>query len=158
MTRAIHGCTITTTNYFSHFIPRKLIGCNHNGTTVLHSLPAERCANAECSTSALIISIETSWPQILHIVGSSSDGLGDIEPAFTIPDGRGGSISYQFVGRVIHKTNHFVSQVVVAGRTYYYDDISNNGKLQDMTPADITAAPSTLLVYHHTTGQVRFNI
>ncbi|KIM78860.1 hypothetical protein PILCRDRAFT_10797, partial [Piloderma croceum F 1598] len=75
-----------------------------------------------------------------------------IEHAFTIPDGQGGSVAYQLVGRVVFRADHFVSEVMVGDQMYYYNDM-DSGKLREKTPASIVAMPSVLIVYHRITGQ-----
>lgn len=164
MTQAIHGPDITTTQYMTHFIPRRLMGQSHNGTTVLHNLPSEACRHADCSHNASISSIKTSWPPILHLLAetfttSTPGGSVTIEPAFSIPDGKDGVVTYQLVGRIIYQTNHFVSEINIAGHTYYYDDMKRNGTLQETSPPHIRDMPFTqsiFLVYNRSSDhQVR---
>lgn len=173
ITRAVHGSHITMTDYFQHLIPRRRIGNDANGTTVLHTLPSSTCLHSNCKVQADLMAIETSWPQILQIIPESRAASEDmlktqkwiqLDRKFTIPDQKGNGVEYQLVGRVcFHSNQHFTSDIMLENRLFLYNDMFNKGKLVDIgdsTLFDTQDDRCVLLTYHRTSslGKVRTRV
>ena len=158
-THDFFGDTITLTDYFAHFIPRRPMGNHSNGTTPLHILPSQPCTSANCPLELAIIEIETSWPQVLNIV---SDLRGDstLQPKraqlrnmFQVPDKDGSFVTYNLIGRVLYENEHFWSQLQFEGHTYTYNDMKKDGNLipmMDPHQLEHQDLRSFYYVYHRT--------
>ncbi|KAH7908558.1 hypothetical protein BJ138DRAFT_1205112, partial [Hygrophoropsis aurantiaca] len=139
--------TVDLTDFFLHLIPRRSIGNDANGTTLLHTLTDLHCTHTECSLSMLstpkIIGIKTSWPKILHIMPETRGSLREEE-----------DVRYELIGRILHRVNHFVAEVLIDGHIFVYNDM-NSGKLEDrgngllFEEGDRNAV---LYVYHRTSS------
>jgi len=145
---------VMLTDYFSHFIPRRNTGNHANGTTPLHTLEDIPCSERLCQENAPITQISTLWPQVLNIISDSSCDSAtqtkkrvQFQNSFTIPDADGTEITYELVGRVIHRTEHFTSQLRFGGKTFVYDDIKCASLVESDDP-DLLVRPDTGCTYY----------
>lgn len=163
-TRAICGPDATFNNFLEHIIPRRHIGNEAGGTTLLHTIPPSPCSHPGCLRESHIDRIETLWPRIFNVTPetvSSSTGVFNrtalpLPRNFHIQD-----VQYELVGRVHHdpKRQHFTCDRPILSHLYCSDDMLFGGNFIRVGSADLLQDVDftvNLLVYHRVTdSQVR---
>ncbi|KAF9547410.1 hypothetical protein CPC08DRAFT_648784, partial [Agrocybe pediades] len=146
--------SITLGNYFSHAIPRASLYKSGKHGQLLHTLEHTRCNS--CKSSAPLVEITTIWPHTLHIEYIGSRDLPRTrEPPmvsyphnFVIEDESESQVSYELVGRVLHDSNHFTSEIRIAGTAYTYNDMKAGGKLVQHKDNKLLESPNSHAVYY----------
>ncbi|KAK7047011.1 hypothetical protein R3P38DRAFT_3423671 [Favolaschia claudopus] len=155
--RAKFGPEATLTDYFSTAIPRKDVGTDHSGTTVVHSMEISPCPHPECTHSSLlpiVDSIETEWPKILHLRPETSTlARFPLDKTFEISDEAGNLVQYQLIGTISFDAGrkHWTSKFLINDVTFSYDDTWNNGTLRSRGQGDLITIPDNtevLWVFH----------
>ncbi|KII94260.1 hypothetical protein PLICRDRAFT_171919 [Plicaturopsis crispa FD-325 SS-3] len=168
--RHVYGTTggkITTEQYFQHFVPQIDVSEDSGRTIPVHTLYSKDlvpCGHRHCQDTVSISDIQTSWPQLLHIIPeplvhhvSSTDFAASnplhYERTFCISNDAENheQVQYELVGRVLYleKPSHFVTQMLLGNRTVRYDDMDD--LLVDSGPSSILEKPNrhtSFLLYH----------
>jgi hypothetical protein len=155
-TRAICGPDATFEDYLKHIIPRRLIGNDAGGTTLLHTLPLSPCSHSGCNHNSRIDHIETSWPHILNVTPETSGGSADVFNRKALPLPRYfhiQNVQYELVGRMHHdsKRQHYTCDRPILSDLYRSDDMLFNGNFIRIGSADLlrdTDFAVHMLVYH----------
>ncbi|KAK7012998.1 hypothetical protein R3P38DRAFT_3581609 [Favolaschia claudopus] len=159
--RAKSGPNATLTDYFSTATPRKDIGTDHNGTTVVHSMEISPCTHLECTHSSLvpiIDTIETEWPRIFHLRPETSTfARFPLAKTFEISDGAGNLVQYQLIGTISFDAGrkHWTSKFLINDVTFSYDDTWNGGNLRWRGQGDAITLPDNsevLWVFHRSSA------
>ncbi|KAK7051728.1 hypothetical protein R3P38DRAFT_3255060 [Favolaschia claudopus] len=162
--RAKFGPEATLTDYFSTAIPRKDVGTDHSGTTVVHSMEISPCPHPECTHSSLlpiVDSIETEWPKILHLRPETSTlARFPLDKTFEINDEAGNHVQYQLIGTISFDAGrkHWTSKFLINDVTFSYDDTWNNGTLRSRGQGDLITIPDNtevLWVFHRSSAHAK---
>jgi hypothetical protein len=84
-TRAICGQDATFNDFLEHIIPRRRIGNDAGGTTLLHTIPPLPCSHPGCHRKSHIDCIETSWPHIFNVTPETVSGSTDVFNRTALP-------------------------------------------------------------------------
>jgi hypothetical protein len=141
-TRAICGPDATLQDYLCHLIPRRWIGNNEGGTTLLHKLQDLPCSTLGCTCPSILDGIETAWPNILNI---SPETLSCTTESFTrqaLPLPRSFTVNedvrYELVGRTHFDRirEHFTCDRPILERLYESNDMLFDGDFVDVGSVD----------------------
>lgn len=169
---------IDLAEYFSHAIPRRPIGNDSHGTTMLHTLklrPCESCRQQGRDKNMLLDTIQTTWPQVLRLIPETRADTPEIfesrhpvkfplewmlESSGEGQDAGQSYVCYRLVGRIHFKNAHFTAQIHIGDSAYLYDSIEFRddpkellGKLTRIAEQSVLEAPSrevSLVIYHRT--------
>jgi hypothetical protein len=110
----------------SHLVPSRL-----TDKLPLHLQPSIICKNWECQDLSKVISVTTLWPQVLQVTPRSTGP--ELQPEETLYIGD--SVEYKLVGCVLFDRgrSHFFSHLFIDGKPYLYDDLVEEGKLEELT-------------------------
>lgn len=158
-TQSKYGVDASIEDYFSQNTPLGPAGNGSSGRLRLHQLPAIPCLYTNCSLQSTVFSVHQHWPQTLSIV---SDARADAEVApprihftksFSISGNNNDVITYLLVGRVLHGSSHFTSQLLLDGRAFTYDN--KDGKLVLNANPELLQIPDkrTVFYMYHRTSQ-----
>ena len=174
-TSAEEPSSITLAQYFCQSIPCRMAGIvtenQYFGTDPLHLLLPQPCAVGPCSALASIISISTTWPDILQVIPTTT-GLSisppnshtpvHFERYWSLPSVLPSSLSddfstvgYSLAGRLLYHSNsqHYTAQIVIGDYTYTYNDLEKGRRLQNIGLSDQCSIPNleaVLYIYART--------
>ncbi|KAF9552183.1 hypothetical protein CPC08DRAFT_728802 [Agrocybe pediades] len=142
------------TDYFNSLIPRIPLPRDANGGRLLHTMEEVQCS--ACPESAVVTSITTLWPHVLHLEYSASSALPSTQTVplvhyphtFSIKSSTGAIVSYELVGRVLHKRDHFTSELRISGDIYIFDDMKRDGRLRKKKNSTLLEKPNPQAVYY----------
>lgn len=175
-TQKLKGESATLSDYLQSMFPRRSVGPDIGGTTVLHRLPGYHCPHLDCvnaKNQSMPLAINAHWPQILHIIPKSrNDGLVPkghlhVERTFTLTEPEGDdTVEYEMVGRIyfVPGMEHWKTEMIIGSSMFAYDDMQQNGSLVEVGPDSLMDEANyqiALLVYHrksssNTVGTVSF--
>ncbi|KAF6748308.1 hypothetical protein DFP72DRAFT_820488, partial [Ephemerocybe angulata] len=127
----------TPAQYLTHYLPR-----NAGSTSLVHeTCLAARCTHPECTDVAPVTGIRFSWPKMLTLNTSGAVALPDqptLYPtrltwpeAFSIIDPVDyQKVEYQMAGLVYFGGQHYTADVRVEGKTYHYNSIFKDRKIE----------------------------
>jgi hypothetical protein len=128
-TCAICGPNVMLQDHLQHLIPRCSMGNDESGTRLLHTISDSQCLHPGCDNSSILNHIQTSWPNILHILPEtimSGENSFNMEPLI-IPHQFGiqNDIKYELVGHIHYNRDaqHFTCNCIIAGCLYKSDDV-----------------------------------
>ncbi|KAJ3528046.1 hypothetical protein NMY22_g9558 [Coprinellus aureogranulatus] len=126
-------------------------------TTELHSAftSPPKCCTPECPHSSAAHNVDFEWPQMLTVVSNlqaQSKVTNELEfsSTFEVKDQAGASVIYMLGGRVLHRKDHFTSELRIGDTTYLYNDMA--GKLRKANsgsnPLEKRSVEESYFVYH----------